>query len=141
MRRFRALELKREGWTQAEVAEALGVSKMAVSKWMKAVHEVGDAGLRSRPHQGATPRLAAADLALLPRLLAQGAQAYGFRGEVSTSRRVALVIEWEFGVSYHKDHVSRLLKRLEWTPQKPAVRDSRRTRPRSRAGAPRSGRS
>ena len=36
------------------------------------------------------------------------------------------MIEWEFGVSYHKDHVSRLLKELEWTPQKPAVRDSRR---------------
>ena len=32
---------------------------------------------------------------------------------------MAIVIEWEFGVSYHKAHVSRLLKRLDWTPQKP----------------------
>ena len=39
MRRFRALELKRAGWTHAEVAEALGVTEMAVSKWMKAVRE------------------------------------------------------------------------------------------------------
>ena len=30
--------------------------------------------------------------------------------------RVAKVIEEEFGVSYHKSHVSRLLKELGWTP-------------------------
>ena len=32
MRRFRALELKRAGWTYVEVAEAFGVIKMAISK-------------------------------------------------------------------------------------------------------------
>ena len=126
MRRFRALELKREGWTHAEVAEALGVTKMAVSKWMKAVHEKGEAGLHARPHKGATPKLSKAELAGLPELLAEGAETYGFRGAVWTCARVARVIEWEFGVSYHKDHVSRLLKGLEWTPQKPTVYDSRR---------------
>ena len=126
MRRYRALELKRAGWTHAEVAEALGVTKMAVSKWMKAVHEEGEAGLQSHPAKGATPKLSKAKLALLPELLAQGAEAYGFGGAVWTCARVAKVIEWEFGVSYHKDHVSRLLKELDWTPQRPAVRDSRR---------------
>ena len=125
MRRFRALELKRAGWTHAEVAEALGVTEMAVSKWMKAVREEGKAGLQSCPAKGATPKLSKAKLAL-PELLTEGAEAYGFRGAVWTCARVAKVIECEFGVSYHKDHVSRLLKDLEWTPQKPAVRDSRR---------------
>lgn len=126
IRRFRALELKRAGWTHAEVTEALGVTKMAVSKWMKAVHEEGKAGLQSCPAKGATPKLSKAKLALLPALLAPGAEAYGFRGALWSCARVAKVIEWEFGVSYHKDHVSRLLKELEWTPQKPAVCDSRR---------------
>lgn len=126
MRRFRALELKRAGWTHAEVAEALGVTEMAVSKWMKAVREEDKAGLQSCPAKGATPKLSKAKLALLPELLAKGAEAYGFRGAVWTCARVAKMIEWEFGVSYHKDHVSRLLKELEWTPQKPAVGDSRR---------------
>jgi transposase len=126
MRRFRALELKHQGWTQAEVAEALGVTKMAVSKWMKAVHQGGEASLHSRPHKGAVPKLSPAELAFLPKILADGAEAYGFRGEVWTCARVAMVIEWEFGVSYHKDHVCRLLQKLEWTPQKPAARDRRR---------------
>ena len=58
-------------------------------------------------------------IGLLPALLAIGAEAYGFRSEVWTCVRIARVIEWEFGVSYHKDHVSRLLKAIEWTPQKP----------------------
>ena len=125
-RRFQALELKREGWTHAEVGEALGVTKMAVSKWMQAVRAEGETGLLARPHQGAAPKLGWAELARLPELLAEGAEAYGFRGDVWTCARVAQLIKREFSVSYHRAHVSRLLKRLEWTPQKPAVYDSRR---------------
>ena len=51
-----------------------------------------------------------------------GAEAYGFRGQVWTCARVAQVIEEEFGVRYHKDHVGRLLKELHWTPQVPIQR-------------------
>jgi transposase len=36
------------------------------------------------------------------------AEAHGVRGEVWTCSRVARVIEEEFGVRYHKGHVSRL---------------------------------
>lgn len=126
MRRWRALELKREGWTQQEIADALGVSKAAVSQWMTAAHKRGMESLKARPHKGATPKLAADQLQLLPEFLSHGAEAYGFRGEVWTCRRIAQVIEREFAVRYHKDHVSRLLKALRWTPQKPAERAAQR---------------
>jgi transposase len=126
IRRFRALELKRDGWTHQEVAEALGVSKVAVSKWMKAVREHGDRGLQARLHKGATPRLTPEQKALLPDYLSHGAEAYGFRGEVWTCARVATLIQREFGVLYHKAHVSRLLKDLQWTPQKPIARATQR---------------
>jgi len=33
-RRWRALDLKHDGWTHHEIAEALGVTKGAVSQWM-----------------------------------------------------------------------------------------------------------
>jgi len=40
-RRLRAFELKQEGWSHQRIAEALGVSKGAVSQWMKRVREGG----------------------------------------------------------------------------------------------------
>jgi len=98
MRRFRALELKNEGWTHDEIAEALDVGKAAVSQWMKAAREQGKTGLQARPRKGAIPKLAKEYLAALPELLEAGAEAYGFRGEVWTCARVAALIEWEFGV-------------------------------------------
>jgi hypothetical protein len=58
----------------------------------------------------------------IPESLWHGPEAYGFRGQVRTCARIARVIEWEFGVRYHKDHVGRLLKALHWTPQQPIKR-------------------
>jgi transposase len=62
----------------------------------------------------------------LPELVAQGAQAHGFRGDVWTCERVAIVIRKEFGVSYHPAHVSRLLKALRQSLQKPQRRAEQR---------------
>jgi transposase len=121
-RRFRALELRRQGWRPCDIADALGVGRPAVSKWLAAAGRGGPGALRSRPRPGAPPRLGADRLRLLPDLLWHGPEAYGFRGEVWTCARVAEVIRREFGVRYHKAHVSRLLKRLGWTPQVPATR-------------------
>ena len=125
-RRWRALGLKRDGWTHHEVAEALDVTKGAVSRWMTRVAREGEEALRARPHLGAAPKLSPEQLRMLPEFLSHGAEAYDFRGELWTCARVAEVIRREFGVSYHKDHVSRLLKALRWTPQKPAERAAQR---------------
>src|SRR5215216_2704528 len=126
-RRLRAFELKEQGWKQKEIAEALGVSEGAVSQWMKrAREEEGVEGLRHKPSPGATPRLSEDQRAKLPELLARGAEAHGFRGEVWTCERVAIVIRKEFGVSYHPAHVSRLLKALRQSLQKPQRRAEQR---------------
>jgi transposase len=125
-RRLRALELKERGWKQTQIADALGVTEGAVSQWMKRAREEGVEGLRHKPPPGATPRLSEEARAKLPELLAQGAQAHGFRGEVWTCERVARVIRKEFGVSYHPAHVSRLLKALRHSLQKPQRRAEQR---------------
>jgi len=118
-RRLRAWELKQEGWRQRDIARALGVSKGAVSQWMKRAEQEGVEGLRRQPPPGARSRLSKEQRAELPELLKRGAPAYGFRGEVWTCARVAQVIRREFGVSYHPAHVSRLLKALRLSLQKP----------------------
>jgi transposase len=125
-RRLRAFELKERGWKQTQIADALGVTEGAVSQWMKRVREQGVEGLRHKPPPGATPRLSEDERAKLPELLAQGAEAHGFRGEVWTCERVATVIRREFGVSYHPAHVSRLLKALRQSVQKPQRRAEQR---------------
>jgi transposase len=125
-RRLRALELKERGWKQTQIADALGVSEGAVSQWMKRAREEGVEGLRHKPPPGATPRLSDQERAKLPELLAQGAEAHGFRGEVWTCERVATVIRREFGVGYHPAHVSRLLKALRQSLQKPQRRAEQR---------------
>jgi transposase len=121
-RRFRALELAQEGWSQQDIAEVLDVSKGAVSQWLSAAEASGPAALLARPHTGAPCRLSPTQQQHLLELLDQGAEAYGFRGALWTCGRVRLVIEEQFGVRYHKAHVSRLLQGLHWTPQKPVRR-------------------
>lgn len=125
-RRWQALALKQQGWQQQRIAQALGVTKGAVSQWMARVQEYGAEGLRARLRSGAPLRLNDSELHLLPALLAKGAEAYGFRGEVWTCARIGKLVERVFGVTYHKAHVSRLLKRLAWTPQKPLERAAQR---------------
>jgi transposase len=125
-RRLRAFELKKRGWKQTEIADALGVTEGAVSQWMKRAREEGVEGLRHKPPPGATPRLSEQERAELSELLARGAEAHGFRGEVWTCERVAIVIRREFGVSYHPAHVSRLLKALRQSLQKPQRRAEQR---------------
>jgi transposase len=125
-RRFQAWHLKQQGWSQRQIATALGVSEGAVSQWMKRAREAGPEALRRRPPPGAPRRLSPKQLARLPALLHQGPTAYGFRGELWTRSRVAAIIRLACGVAYHPRHVGRLLKTLRWSPQKPMRRARQR---------------
>jgi transposase len=125
-RRLRAWDLHQNGWTGKAIAAALGVTPGAVSQWLKRARAGGVAALRHQPAPGPRPRLTTDQLAHLPTLLAYGAEAYGFVGEVWTTPRVAAVIQREFGVSYHPAHVSRLLRQVGWSVQKPVVRATQR---------------
>jgi transposase len=93
---------------------------------MKRAREQGVEGLRHKPPPGAPLRLREDERARLPKLLAQGAQTHGFRGDVWTCERVAIVIRREFGVSYHPAHVSRLLGKLRLSLLKPERRADQR---------------
>ena len=86
----------------------------------------GAEALKRQPAPGARPRLSEHQRARVPELLERGAEAHGFRGDVWTCERVAIVIRREFGVSYHPAHVSRLLKALRQSLQKPKRRAEQR---------------
>lgn len=125
-RRLRAWELWHAGWPQQEIAEVLGGSEGAVSQWIKIGREQGEEGLGGKIAEGPTSRLNPEQEAQLPALLDQGAEAHGFRGNVWTTERVAAMIKKQFGVSYHPAHMSRLLKRIKYSLQKPVEKASQR---------------
>lgn len=125
-RRIRAWELKQLGWLQKEIAIALGVTPGAVSQWMKRAKEGGAQALRNRPRSGRPPKLRDEQRLQLLALLACGAEAHGFRGDLWTTERVAEMIERQFGVRYHPAHVSRILRAIGWTVQRPVTRATQR---------------
>jgi transposase len=118
-RRERAYELSQAGWSQKAIAEGLGVSKGAVSKWLARAADGGREALKSHPAPGGQSKLSMEQLAALPALLARGAEAYGFRGTVWTRGRIRQVIEEVFGVKYHVDPMRFLMRKIGWTQQKP----------------------
>jgi len=121
-RRLRAVDLKEQGWSQRQIAEGLDVAEETVSRWLARARSGGTKVLRARPTPGRPARLSLEQRGLIPEFLSHGPEAYGFRGHVWTCARVAAVIQEEFGVRYHKDHVRRLLDVLHWTPQMPITR-------------------
>ncbi len=123
---MRAWELHQEGWSGKDIATALKVSAGAVSGWLKRARARGVEALRRQPAPGPTPKLTGEPRAQLPALLAKGAEAYGFVGEVWTTKRVAAVIKQTFGIRYHPAHVSRLIRQPGLSLHKPVRRASQR---------------
>src|SRR3712207_2662168 len=87
-------------------------------QWRKRGRDGGVERLRRHPPPGAQPRLSPAQLVKLQALLARGAEAFGFIGEVWTSKRVAAVIKRFLGVTYHRSEERRVGKecRSRWSP-------------------------
>jgi transposase len=125
-RRLRAWALHQAGWSGRAIAQALGVTPGAVSQWLKRAREGGAQALVHRMPPGRVSRLRAEQKAELVRVLEQGAEARGFPGTVWTTKRVATVIKEAFGVRYHPAHMSRLLREIGWSVQKPIRRATQR---------------
>jgi transposase len=125
-RRFRAWELFQAGWKQQNIANALGVTKGAVSQWLSRARREGPEALHHRKPPGGPAKLSPEQEQRLPALLERGAEVFGFRGNVWTQPRVAEVIRREFGVRYHPSQVGRILQRCGWSRQKPVRRARQR---------------
>jgi transposase len=121
-RRRRALALVRQGLSLDAAARRLGCATSSVMRRVRAHRRHGEAGLKVRVALGRPPRLTARQEARLLRELLRGAQAHGCGTDLWTTQWIAEVIERTFGVRYHRAHVSRLLARNDWSPQKPERR-------------------
>lgn len=121
-RRLKGAKLLRSGWSEAEVARELGVHRQSVNRWAK---QLAEGGLRTLKHPGRAGRLRKltdADLRRIERALVRGPEAFGYRTNLWTAKRVAAVIEKVCGVRYHAGHVWRILTKLGWSCQRPTGR-------------------
>jgi transposase len=117
-RRRRAVELVERGESPTVVARILGVQTASVHRWRRLARQPN--GLEAKPTPGPKARLSADQLSQLEKLLLQGAKAHGWHNELWTADRVTRLIQQRFDVSFHPEHVRKILKqRLHWTSQKP----------------------
>jgi transposase len=118
-RRRRAAMLFRERKPLAEIARRVGASLSSVKRWKRAWKEGGVAALAAKPHPGPKPKLSSDQKQELVAILRRGPAAAGYRTDLWTCARVAEVVRKEFRVSYHPDHLGRILHDLGFSPQKP----------------------
>jgi transposase len=120
-RRLQGARLLEKGVSQAEVARRLGVKRQSVHQWAKVMAAKGEKGLVRVP-TGRKPRLNEVQLAQLAEHLQNGPQAHGYSTALWTTERIARLIQRQFGVRYHRDHVGRLLGQMGWSCQRPTGR-------------------
>lgn len=118
-RRRRAAEYFQERKPLAEIARLVGASLSSVKRWKRAWQEAGVAALAAKPHPGPTPKLSPEQKRELLTILEAGPLASGFTTDLWTCARVTKVVRKRFGVSYHPDHLGRILHELGYAPQKP----------------------
>jgi transposase len=123
-RRMRAVDLFEEGrLNKAEIARELDVCHQTVSDWHERYRKGGRDALRAAGRAGRLPKLDQAQLEAIETELVKGARAYGYPNDLWSLKRVTEVIEAVTGVSYHPNHVWRILHdKLRWSCQRPARR-------------------
>jgi transposase len=121
-RRRRALKLVDKGLSLNAVARRLGCLASSVMRWRDQRAREGDGVYEVRASPGRPPRLTARQQQKLAGLLLKGALAQGYRTDLWTTARIAEVIARKFGVTYHRDHIGRLLHGMGFSCQKPERR-------------------
>jgi transposase len=121
-RRSHAIELLKKGMPPVDVAREVGVDRRSVRRWNAAYRKQGFKALQARHNTGRPSRLSGNDKQRLEKLLLKGAQHAGFHTDLWSCPRIQNVIKTHFGISYHVDHLSRFLRSLGWSPQKPERR-------------------
>lgn len=125
-RRLKAAKLFVKGYTQADIARQLSVSREAARKWHDAWARSGVGGLKSAGKPGPKSQLTPEKLKRVEQALLRGPTAFGYTTQLWTLGRIATVIKRVAKVSHHPGHVWHVLKAMDWSCQKPETRAAER---------------
>lgn len=102
-----------------EISDLLDVGLKSVYRWLDRYNRQEVEGLYEGHHTGRPPLLRQAQLARLEDILDSGPIAYGLTTGIWTSPTVQHIIEEEFGIHYHHDHVRKVLHQIGFSVQRP----------------------
>ena len=120
--RLQAIMLSVQRLTTGQIAQGLQVDRTRVHAWIGAWNDYGDQGLLEGHRSGRPAQLSARQRERLGDILESGPVAHGLNTGVWTSPLIAQIIQEEFDVGYHPGHVRHLLKRLNFSVQRPKTR-------------------
>ncbi|EQD77128.1 IS630 family transposase, partial [mine drainage metagenome] len=109
-RRRLAYRWLKRGISKAKVARRLEVAYKTVWEWEKRRQTQGPRSWKEAPHPGRPRKLSEKQRKRLQEILLQGALARGYATDLWTLKRVAAVIEAEFGKEYTESGVWHVLR-------------------------------
>jgi len=118
-RRATALLMLRLNATQHDIAQAIGVCRESISRWIALFLARGAAGLRPKKSPGRKSRLSKQQHKCLKQQVQKGPQAWGYPGGVWTSAMLQEHIQKQFGVFYTIGYIPELMRNIGLSYIKP----------------------
>ena len=128
-RRYLAMYLLAKVSKICEVAEVVGASTKAVSRWADAFHDRGIGGLWPKKNPGRTPRLTPAQMKELAQDLQKNPRDIGYDFSNWDGKRFMYHIEKKFAVKLKVRRVQVLMRKLGFTLQRPRCRSEKTSKP------------
>ena len=111
------------GESPRRVMEGLGLCRTSIYRWLRAARTHGVGALEPRRHRGPAPRVSAAQVELLRRLVVGHVPAdRGLRGRLWTRSSVRMLLQRRLSLTLSLPAVGRLLRRAGLHPTADAIR-------------------
>lgn len=118
-KRIHAILLSNQQKTSVEISKIIHSPRSKVSEWLRNYEMYGYEALLEGHRSGRQSQLDIDQCSFLGDIIDNGPVAYGFSSAVWSSLMITQVIRDEFCVSYHPGHVRKLLKKMNYSMQKP----------------------
>lgn len=120
--RFRAIKLRKKGWSVESIADFFGLHKGSVSRWFTKYRHKGIKALKRRKAPGALPKLTLVHKRKILQWLKRPATDFGFETPLWTCKRVQQLIRKKLGISIHVSNIWEWLRKWGLTNKKPERR-------------------
>ena len=117
--RVLAVQAVQRGWTVCDTADAFGITRQTLHRWLNRHEENGEEGLARKPGSGRPRKLEELDENELRIIVLQAASAFGYETDLWTVGRLHRVIQERYHVAVSRDTVWRRLREAGLTYQKP----------------------